>query len=118
MYGHADLLQVLVKAKAGIDKATTVIGTTPAFMAAQNGHADSLRVLVKAKADIDKAKKYTGITPAYNENPARHTAARASMSTSATQAVANGAFSFWLCGCFVCFVRWGCAAPQTLRGAC
>jgi ankyrin repeat protein len=63
--GHTASLQVLVHAKADIDKARTDDGATPAFMAASDEHADSLQMLVHAKADIHKARTTDGATPAF-----------------------------------------------------
>ena len=65
LQGHTDSLQVLVNAKADIDKVTTDNGKTPAFMAAGKGHTGSLQLLVHAKADIDKATADDGRTPAF-----------------------------------------------------
>ena len=64
-YGNVDSLQVLVHAKADLDKARTNDGATPAFVAGQNGHMQSLKMLVQAKVDFEKATTNNGMTPAF-----------------------------------------------------
>jgi ankyrin repeat protein len=40
MNGHANMVNVLVEAKADVNQATTYTGSSPLFIAAKNGHAD------------------------------------------------------------------------------
>jgi ankyrin repeat protein len=70
--GHTDSLQVLVHAKADIDKARTDDGATPAFFAAQNGHAESMRVLVQAAADVTRVWPGNGWSPLLVSSAAGH----------------------------------------------
>ncbi len=59
-------------AKADIDKATTDLGATPAFMAAQNGHTDLLQVLVQAAADVTRCLDGNGWCPLLVASGAGH----------------------------------------------
>ncbi len=63
--GACELLQLLLQAKADVDKATTTNGSTPALSAAGKGDSDMLRVLVEAKADVDKGQTDSAVTPAW-----------------------------------------------------
>mmetsp|Transcript_54871 Transcript_54871/g.117753 ORF Transcript_54871/g.117753 Transcript_54871/m.117753 type:complete len:632 (-) Transcript_54871:42-1937(-) len=59
--GKADILKVLIEAKADCNKADQD-GSTPCFTAAENGRAQELRMLLAANADFEKART-TGTTP-------------------------------------------------------
>lgn len=50
-YGHADVLQVLIKNGADIE--ATHQGLAPLMHAVENGHADALRILIESGADIE-----------------------------------------------------------------
>ncbi len=52
-FGNTACLQVLVEAKADVNKAEDD-GATPAWMAAQNGNLDCLKLLKQGGADLDK----------------------------------------------------------------
>jgi hypothetical protein len=64
--GHAEPMQMLIQARADVDKAHTDIGATPACVAAACGHAEALQLLIQARADVDKARTSDGVTPAIN----------------------------------------------------
>ena len=70
--GQNDSLQMLVHAKAEIDKARTYDGATPAFMAAQIGHTESLQVLVHAAADVTRCLDGNGWCPLFVASGAGH----------------------------------------------
>ena len=53
--GHKEVVEVLLKEGADIDKAQND-GRTPLFIASQNGHKEVVEVLLKAGADKDKAQ--------------------------------------------------------------
>ena len=55
--GQAECLQLLIGAKADVDKSRTDNGCNPAFAAAKEGQAECLQLLIRAKADLDKATK-------------------------------------------------------------
>ena len=66
------LLQVLMHAKADVDKPTADDGRTPAFVAARNGHAESLRVLLQAAAEVTRCLDGSGWSPLLAASDAGH----------------------------------------------
>jgi len=59
--GHADLVELLCKAKALMDRRMPD-GATPMYMAAQGGRCNVLRALCRARCDIN-AMKHDGYSP-------------------------------------------------------
>ena len=53
----------LLKAGADVNKATTGIGGTPLYIAAQEGHENVVEQLLKAGADLNKALRDISVTP-------------------------------------------------------
>jgi len=51
--GHADVLKILIDAKANLDKADEK-NLTPALIAVQNGHSSIIRLLAEAHVDLNK----------------------------------------------------------------
>merc|ERR1712216_1045510 len=62
-WGQAECLQLLIGAKADVDKARTDFGASPAYIAAEKGQAECMHLLIGAKADVDKALTDDGDTP-------------------------------------------------------
>ena len=54
--GHEGVVELLLKAGADVNKATTDDGATPLFIAASNGHKGVLELLLKAGADPNSEK--------------------------------------------------------------
>jgi uncharacterized protein len=52
--GQLDIVNVLLKHGASVDKSIVDGGETPILMAAQNGHLDIMKVLVEHGASVDK----------------------------------------------------------------
>ena len=63
--GHADVVRVLLAAKAEVN-AKTSEGATALYLASKSGHADVVRALLAAKADVN-AKIGNGTTTALTE---------------------------------------------------
>ena len=55
----------MLKAGADIDKALTIEGQTPLYIAAKKGYDKVVELLLKADADIDEAENSCGITPLF-----------------------------------------------------
>jgi ankyrin repeat protein len=52
--GHADVVRMLVDARANVNQARTANGVTPLFIAAQKGHSDIVGVLINAGANVNQ----------------------------------------------------------------
>ena len=60
---HAEIVKLLIAAKADVNVADKTDGVTPLYMASQKGHAEIVRLLLAAKADVNVARKTDGVTP-------------------------------------------------------
>ncbi len=66
--GGTVLVNLLLKAKADVNKARRKDGATPLYIASQNGHSEVVKLLLIFGADVNKARtiEYTkGSTPLY-----------------------------------------------------
>jgi ankyrin repeat protein len=55
--GHADCVQILIEAKADLDKESSDHQMTPTYMASQNGHLACLQALLSAGANLSKCEE-------------------------------------------------------------
>ena len=61
--GHVGVVTLLLQHDADADRATTVGGCTPLWVASLNGHTDVVKLLLAHGADADKARTTDGATP-------------------------------------------------------
>jgi ankyrin repeat protein len=62
--GHLEIVKVLIKHGADVDKPKTDVGATPLLIAAQKGHLEIVKVLLENGANIDKSTD-DGIAPLF-----------------------------------------------------
>ena len=53
--GHEGVVGHLLKAGADDNKAETIVGTTPLYIASENGHEGIVEKLLKGGADVNRA---------------------------------------------------------------
>jgi hypothetical protein len=60
--GHAEVLKLLIAAKADVNQARTKDGATPLYVAAKKGYAEVLKLLIEKGAHINKVRTDDGAT--------------------------------------------------------
>jgi ankyrin repeat protein len=61
--GITEVVELLISARADIDKPTERFGVTPLYLAAQNGHPDVVSQLIAAGADVNIPNSRDAVTP-------------------------------------------------------
>lgn len=70
--GFTEVVELLIKARADLNKPTDRFGVTPLYLAAQNGHAKVVTQLIKARADVNLANMRDNVTPLWIASQENH----------------------------------------------
>jgi len=70
--GYAEIVKLLLEAKADVNAATNADASTPLYIASGNGHTEVVKLLLEAKANIN-AVTTNGLTPLYIASFQGHT---------------------------------------------
>lgn len=63
--GHAEAVEALLDAGAGVNQVSAASGTSPLLIAVMNGHFDLAKLLLDRGADPNLAAEPSGVTPLY-----------------------------------------------------